>query len=263
VATFSTSGKAPSGAGGTREIDRGRVDRGGGSRWRRQVGQLDALAPDEGEMLGPAFGPNAVDQPGKLIQPPVIDRPCRGESERHAMDADRNFSSEGPQRPLGAARLEEHTFGNDLDQIDALARRENRGRQLWMPGQADAVRHQLPHPPQPPPHPPPPHEDPHDEPDPDPHDEPDVEPQELADRGRCGLRNSLSSGREPSARPTQRGSPPRTRHGGTRSSGNRSADPRTIPAARRDAAGPEPQPSRRRRARNRRPGTRDHADQTG
>jgi hypothetical protein len=189
VATFSTSGKAPSGAGGTREIDRGRVDRGGGSRWRRQVGQLDALAPDEGEMLGPAFGPNAVDQPGKLIQPPVIDRPCRGESERHAMDADRNFSSEGPQRPLGAARLEEHTFGNDLDQIDALARRENRGRQLWMPGQADAVRHQLPHPPQPPPHPPPPHEDPH--------DEPDVEPQELADRGRCGLRNSLSSNTAP------------------------------------------------------------------
>src|SRR5262245_50780839 len=107
------------------------------------------------------------------------------------MDAHRNLPRQRAERALPAAGLEEQALGDHFDQIDALAGRENRGRQLRMPRQADTVRHQLPQPPHPPPQPPPPHDEPHDEPDDEPHDEPPYDPQELRDRG-CGLRNSVS-----------------------------------------------------------------------
>src|SRR5262249_56379478 len=99
-------------------------------------------------------GLDVVEQPRELSQPLRADFFMAGHAKVDAVDVHGNLPCDEVETlPLLSSGAEK-IVGDHLEDIDAVQRIEDSGRELRTPTEADAIRHQLPQPPQPPPPPP-------------------------------------------------------------------------------------------------------------
>src|SRR5215831_13118331 len=142
--------------GGLAQVARRALGRGLAARRRGEMPDLNAAGAHEGEVLGPGFRFDLVDETGQPVEPSRVDRLRAGHAKRDGMDVHRHAACDYVERAAFAAAAVEMIVGDELEHVDPVERVKNTRCQLGPPSEAYAIPlHQPPQPPQPPPPPPP------------------------------------------------------------------------------------------------------------
>src|SRR5215831_7078471 len=138
--------------GGLAQVARRALGRGLAARRRGEMPDLNAAGAHEGEVLGPGFRFDLVDETGQPVEPSRVDRLRAGHAKRDGMDVHRHAACDYVERAAFAAAAVEMIVGDELEHVDPVERVKNTRRQLGPPSEAYAIPlHPPPQPALPPP----------------------------------------------------------------------------------------------------------------